>query len=274
MPARAFSRVRQPHSILGETLRKIPSLIAGALLVLAVGGYLLPEAPEALPGRILMPNSGGRVLFDHEAHVGNYNIDCQTCHHDASKAGMDGEKCKTCHGLEFDAAFKNHKRDMAKETCAVCHHKTLEKRDWGHANHIAFALPCTACHHPTQLEERPQNCANCHSHRETMGPILALKDAVHTRCASCHTKSFPDSSVEMTLAESMKSCARCHSFAPSRGEDGSTAQATLVPCASCHEEEPARLIPGSMAAYHELCLGCHKKQGGPVETCAQCHRKQ
>lgn len=259
-------------------MRKLPSLIVGALLVLAVGYYLLPNESEAPSGRILMQNKAGRVLFDHKAHRGAHGIDCQTCHHNAPTANTEALACKNCHGLEFDASFKGHSQTMPKENCAVCHHKTLEKKNWGHDDHLAFALPCTECHHPTQIEEYPQNCANCHNRRKTMGPILSLKDAVHTRCASCHGESFPgtaeSASAELSTAETMKACVHCHGFAPSRGEDGQTLQAALVPCASCHKAEPSRLIPGIQSAFHTLCIGCHKTQGkGPVDNCAQCHEK-
>ena len=38
-------------------------------------------------------------------------------------------------------------------------------------------------------------------------------------------------------------------------------------------KEAKKLIPGSMAAYHGQCIGCHKEKGGPVDACAQCHMK-
>ena len=215
-----------------------------------------------------MKNTAGRVVFDHEAHAGGLDIECQVCHHDALKADQAGQPCKSCHGLEFDDSFRNHPTSMDPASCATCHHMTMEPKRWGHSLHaVQFNLPCQVCHHGPQIEETPQNCANCHDRNTDMGPILSLKNAVHTRCASCHTKSFePDD---------MKSCARCHTLAASRNiqGQGKIPQSALVPCSSCHDAEPSRLVPSAMSAYHGLCIGCHEKQGGPVDNCAQCHTK-
>lgn len=216
----------------------------------------------------MMNNPAGRVIFDHEAHAGKLNIECRTCHHDALKSKEAGQNCKTCHGVEFGESFRGHSSDLASSTCVTCHHMTLTPRSWGHSLHAKkFNLTCTVCHHGPQIEYTPQNCANCHDRRVDMGPILSLKNAVHTRCASCHTKSFKDGD--------MTSCVRCHTAVVSRDAQtpGRVPASALVPCATCHDTEPSRLVPGSMAAYHGLCLGCHKQQGGPVENCAQCHTK-
>ena len=100
-----------------------------------------------------------------------------------------------------------------------------------------------------------------------MGPILSLKNAVHTRCASCHEDAFKK--------DDMSSCATCHTATASRDlqMQGRLPKSALVPCSTCHETEPSRLVPGVMSAYHGLCISCHEKQGGPVDNCAQCHTK-
>ena len=40
-------------------MRKVTYILTGTLLVLSVGGYLLPETPEPFPNRILMKNAAG-----------------------------------------------------------------------------------------------------------------------------------------------------------------------------------------------------------------------
>lgn len=249
-------------------MRNVTYFLTGALLILAVGGYLLPEKSEPLPNRILMNNTAGRVVFDHGAHAEKLGIECQTCHHDALKAGQAGQNCKSCHGLEFDASFKGHSYTMAPSTCATCHHMMLSQKKWGHSRHAKdLNIECTACHHGPQIEATPQNCANCHDRKTDMGPILSLKNAVHTRCASCHDEAFKEGS--------MASCTSCHTATASRDvqKQGKLPKSALVPCSTCHDTEPSRLVPGVMSAYHGLCITCHEKQGGPVDNCAQCHTK-
>jgi len=249
-------------------LHNVTYILTGALLVLSVGGYLLPETPEPVPNRILMKNSAGHVVFDHKAHAEKFGISCMSCHHDAPAEGQAGQPCKTCHGLEFGPEFKGHSFTMAPETCASCHHMALSARDWGHDRHTRLpGVDCMACHHGPQIEPTPQNCASCHDRKVDMGPILSLKNAVHTRCSSCHKESFAESD--------MTSCSSCHTAQTSRDalKNNESLRPALIPCGTCHGTEPARLVPGSMAAYHGLCIRCHEKQGGPVENCAQCHTK-
>ncbi len=249
-------------------MRKVTYILAGALLILAVGGYLLPEDSDTHPDRILLNSTAGRVVFDHKEHAEQKGIDCLACHHDALKKSDAGRSCKTCHGAEFDETFKGHSVRMDQRSCASCHHMSLTSRDWGHTRHARdLKLPCTVCHHGPQIEETPQNCANCHDRRTDMGNILSLKNAVHTRCASCHTKYFDENS--------MKGCSSCHTAVPSRTAEnmGRLPKEAYTSCRKCHEAEPSRLIPGAMSAYHGLCISCHKKQGGPVDNCAQCHTK-
>lgn len=237
------------------------------LLILAVGGYLLPEKSDPLPNKILMNSAAGRVVFNHEAHAAREDANCIVCHHDAQKADQAGEPCKTCHGLEFDASFRGHSYTMDPSTCASCHHTTMSTKNWGHSLHSRqMNLECTSCHHGPQIETTPQNCAKCHDPKQDMGPILSLKNAVHTRCSSCH---------EEALGNDMSTCVLCHNLTPSRDQakNGRLPADALVACSSCHDAEPSRLVPSSMSAYHGLCIGCHEKQGGPVDNCAQCHTK-
>lgn len=249
-------------------MRKVTYILTGTLLVLSVGGYLLPETPEPFPNRILMKNAAGHVVFDHKAHAEGMGIACISCHHDAPGPDRAGQKCKTCHGLEFGPEFRGHSYTMSDETCATCHHMTLTRKNWGHDVHAAMpSVECTACHHGPQIEPSPQNCASCHDRTTDMGPILSLKRAVHTRCKSCHADLFSPTA--------MNNCATCHNEQPSREvqKSGAKLKDALIPCGTCHKVEPAKLVPSSMAAYHGLCTGCHEKQGGPVDNCAQCHTK-
>jgi hypothetical protein len=90
-------------------------------------------------------------------------------------------------------------------------------------------------------------------------------------CAECHHHTTG------TLVED-PNCVRCHK------NSGATA---VVACRGCHSAQPfsARTVnentaktlyhndkPGLKGAYHQSCLGCHAKSGGPT-GCEDCHRR-
>lgn len=93
--------------------------------------------------------------------------------------------------------------------------------------------------------------------------IMLVKD-----CAECHHHTTG------TLVED-KNCVRCHK------NSGATAN---VACRGCHAIQPfsAEALraknkntyhtdkPGLKGAYHQNCMGCHSKMGGPT-GCQDCH---
>jgi len=250
-----------------NAVRKLVYGLMGALLVLSVGGYLIPDKEEALPGRILMPNVGGRVVFDHKTHMEKYGLECSRCHHEAampgggdscsachgrSVAGAFKVSCKSCHAVEFDGDFKKSHVDMSTDrmVCATCHHASFGLKEWDREAHARYVD-----------EDYFQNKAE-----EAAKAQLSVKDAGHAQCVDCHSREMKGDA---------KTCLRCHDMQESVEtlQKGGGIDKALTSCSSCHEEEPKKLIPNNMAAYHGSCIGCHKEKGGPVDECAQCHMK-
>lgn len=248
-------------------MRKFVYGLMGALLALSICGYLLPDQKEALPGRILMPNVGGRVVFDHKTHMEKYGLECSQCHHDAYKSdggdsctachgrsmvGAFKVSCKSCHAVEFDDTFKKDHVDMStdRQVCATCHHAAFTLKDWNRDAHARYVD-----------EEYFQNKAD-----EAAKAQLSARDAGHAQCVDCHSREMKgDPKVCLTCHDMKKSVDTLH--------QGGKIDSALTACSSCHEQEAKKLIPNSMAAYHGSCIGCHKEKGGPVDTCAQCHMK-
>jgi len=86
-------------------------------------------------------------------------------------------------------------------------------------------------------------CGSCHH------DSLALEDK--TECLHCHDKSTDTEPA---------SCRKCHLFRrTSQNQDVGQRKY------SYHKD-----IPGLKAAYHLQCLGCHKRDEGPVD-CTVCH---
>lgn len=273
--------------------RSIPIVIAGCIL--ALGGlaayFLLPAAPpEAVPSRLLMENPGGRVIFTHKAHAtvgGAYgDIDCQVCHHELKVADAAGKSpeavgvmdCAACHGTADDPSFASSHQELYRAkggdaACVRCHHAAMEglAEAWKHEDHAETYAggDCQSCHHESRFEYKPgrfmnmqpQKCSNCHTAKANPMTGTVLKEAAHTRCASCHEDLF---------AAGAKGCATCHSWKSTAAElQAGSFDGLYSSCAACHKP-----IPGSMDAFHGNCMGCHDKSGkgpGKAAPCTQCH---
>lgn len=251
------------------------------MALIALVGYIMPSAPDAMPTRILFDNAGGKVVFDHKIHAEKYKIECQTCHHESTEPREKVQSCGTCHGVAFDKSFKeNHVAQIADfPSCVTCHHVEFSSKDWGHGTHVEdYGLDCIDCHHQnTAIEPEPQNCATCHeqSKKPTLLPnsdkfMPSLKSAVHEKCISCHQDMFD---------AKLKGCESCHTKVEMRSVLEKESSVVFSPlytsCQSCHIDQATDdLIIGRMAAFHGSCMTCHEKLGkGPYkkDQCNQCH---
>ncbi len=247
------------------------TILALVLGVVGIVGYLMPETGEATPTRVLLPNTGGAVVFNHKEHAEKFGIACEKCHHEQKPGSKSAMPCGHCHPVEFtDAYLKDHQEKFAgnKEMCQMCHHMSFTERSkYDHDAHNADYTPdCTDCHHDTDIEETPTNCNECHDQKGSEG-MPSVRDAVHSRCATCHEDAFD---------EKLAGCTHCHNAVGS-GAGASKGHADVnVPCESCHYQEEKSLIPARGEMFHESCMGCHKKMGkGPYDkaACNKCHIK-
>ena len=270
--------------------RSVPLAIVSCILALAglAAYFAYPAAPpEAVPARLLMENSGGRVVFTHKAHAspgGAYGANaCAACHHELVVAPGDSQPedtkvmlCTACHGSADDPGFiASHQEQYKAEgdkRCITCHHARVTGYSdaWNHEDHKTYAGDdCQACHHETRYEYKagrfmtikPQKCSNCHTARPNPLASTILKDAAHAKCQDCHDDLF---------ALGAKGCAACHGVKKAAQDlaDGSL-DTNYTACSSCHKP-----IAGPMDAYHGNCMSCHDKNGkgpGKGAPCAQCH---
>lgn len=256
--------------------RYIPiAVFMGCMALVALVGYAIPTPTAAVPTRILLDNTGGKVIFDHKVHADSYNIECQKCHHENTTERQNVQSCGTCHGIVFDAAFKqNHAKKINDlPSCVTCHHLEFKPAPWGHDAHAKdYGLDCRQCHHENKdIEPEPQNCASCHQ-KTGDEAMPSLRKAVHSKCASCHQDMFD---------KKVQGCASCHTKVEMRTVLANTGKAPISPeyaqCQSCHVgQKTADLIPNRMSAFHTSCMRCHKKEGkGPYkkDQCNQCHTK-
>lgn len=228
------------------------------------------------------------------------DIACADCHHDlritpGAASGSDSASgpasgnvtaqpkvmaCAACHGTADNPDFivahqERYRAEGGEASCASCHHTRMQglSAKWSHEDHATTYTgdDCESCHHPYRYEFRPgkamhikpQKCANCHTAKPNPMTASTLKDATHTRCASCHEDLF---------AHKARGCSTCHNQV--RLADmpaGDVTEADFAACATCHGP-----IPGAMDAFHAGCMNCHDTAGkgpGKKAPCTQCHRQ-
>ncbi len=120
-----------------ENERKLAVILGLVLLAVAALCYtaLKPEASEE-PIRMLFRGSAGDVLFTHQVHTGDYDVDCASCHHNLDD-GDEVYNCSECHEAEA-----SQDDDMMSRTDAM------------HAQ-------CIGCHE--EMGAGPAECAACHA---------------------------------------------------------------------------------------------------------------
>lgn len=241
------------------------SIVLAVLLGLSVVGYVTPEEKQEMPVRILFRNSGGKVIFTHIKHHRDYEIPCDSCHHEKRGESQEPLACGSCHPEAFDRDYvRDHINSFPDNSyCVQCHHAELGKLNFDHAAHEEYAFDdCQACHHSEDIEDEPQKCGNCHTNAGSK-EIPSVRNAAHARCINCHDDMFE---------EGLKGCTPCHRM---RNMDNYKGDHT--PCAQCHEQNNGKdLVLNRVSAFHDQCKDCHRElKRGPYkeDDCAQCHLK-
>lgn len=189
------------------------TLVAG---LVGVAGYWVESEPTDTD-RYYLRNSGGAVLFEHQAHVDLVD-GCESCHHDLLLSDSR-QACSDCHGEDVVADDFDHDDLKAIEahTCGVCHQ----------VNELAEAKSCRHCHPSVQeVDLQIVSCAECHDADYT--PDLLTHDEMlevdgHL-CEGCHNPR----AINVVYHEQ---CNRCHLIENPKlfaAEDGSGR------CEICH----------------------------------------
>jgi hypothetical protein len=154
--------------------RYIPIITISVVLALvAAVGFLIPPAVQDAPTRVVLDNSGGRVIFNHLTHVDDYGLECSDCHHD--DIGQDTPiACGNCHPAAFDKKFKaeHMKNFKSDEACLRCHDEKptgpLSEEDRPDIESIptrseAFHKQCMSCHEDMGGPYGEDSCYECHA---------------------------------------------------------------------------------------------------------------
>ncbi len=290
------------HSAAGQAkikkLKDIPRIKRNQPEVVLIRA--LPAGGPAGPGQA--PPAMNPVPFDHKAHEG-YTASCRTCHH------QDLASCaKKCHTLGGDrkGGFVTLSQAMhdpqSQRSCLGCHRRRQQQDK-----------NCAGCHQGARFQPAAQKdlCQRCHL-RPPDGPLPLKGKALAAALLEQRQPArllypeqdipevveikhlekdyqpvkLPHRRIVKKLVQGMEAsklagyqhrgpgtvCQSCHHNSPPAKKPPA--------CASCHgrKASPTNIfMPGLKAAYHQQCMGCHRRMGLPkpvAVACAQCHQKK
>ncbi|MEI7815827.1 MAG: cytochrome c3 family protein [Desulfuromonadales bacterium] len=216
---------------------------------------------------------------------------CGACHSGIKAFSVSSEKdCVRCHkGAPKDVTYPtkglgatvfSHATHIAKTggRCKGCHNGSVITKGSGVTMaQMEKGLKCGACHNGKGTFTVAANCDRCHKGLKPKDITFNLKGVPsatfsHTfhlqayKCADCHTKIFPFSSVtgKATMDDMAKgkSCGSCH--------NGKDAFSAAGDCGKCHKGLKPAIIKfktsaGEASFSHEFHLQSYK--------CADCHTK-
>jgi hypothetical protein len=107
----------------------------------------------------------GDVLFPHELHVEDLEIECVECHHETNASGLETPhpeyfsdfwiRCSTCHHDETTAA-ESH-------TCSSCHPRHPRSfADETLSAKVVVHKSCWSCHEVATGADASSGCVDCH----------------------------------------------------------------------------------------------------------------
>jgi hypothetical protein len=189
------------------------TLIAG---MVGVAGYWVESEPTDTD-RYYLRNSGGAVLFEHQAHV-DLADGCESCHHDLLLSDSR-QACSECHGEDVVADDFSHDdlKMIEAHTCGFCHR----------IDESAQAQSCRHCHAPVQEAAlRIVTCTECHDDDYTKDLLThdEMQEVDGHSCEGCHNPR----AINVVYHQQ---CTRCHLI---ENHKLFTAKDGGVRCEMCH----------------------------------------
>jgi len=126
-----------------------------------------PQEKSELPAIIKSPSTAGEVIFPHLQHVEDFEIECQSCHHETNAAELKIPHeeyfddfwidCKICHQ-------KGDKGKLLAQSCSECHHTDPANiADETLSSKVVIHKSCWECHEVGTGKEASESCQLCHS---------------------------------------------------------------------------------------------------------------
>ncbi len=167
---------------------------AGAFPLLAAAVFIgFRQAPEGTPSPVAdeADSQGQPIRFPHDAHAGQFTIDCQYCHFSAERSVDAGiPPVSVCMGCHLEGIVGGRTEQAQAEIAKVREYhnsgtpipwkriyKVRDHVKFPHMRHVAAGVTCQTCHGQVQemgvLEEvapeagdlRMGWCVSCHLER-------------------------------------------------------------------------------------------------------------
>jgi hypothetical protein len=121
-----------------------------------------PAAPaEKRPARLM-----GDLLFDHEEHAEELEIECDECHHETNAAPLHFPHEQYFHDLWIDCDICHREAgspDLEPQSCYGCHDTKLrDVADERLSPKVILHENCWKCHEVETGVEASESCEQCH----------------------------------------------------------------------------------------------------------------
>jgi len=125
-----------------------------------------PSAIASMPDEISFKSSVGDVLFPHDVHVKDHEVECDECHHQIHAMELDTPhpdyltpswtRCQTCHNTDSPSKEKYYK-------CSDCHHSVPNNiADETLSSKVVIHKSCWKCHESGTGAQASEGCGDCH----------------------------------------------------------------------------------------------------------------
>jgi hypothetical protein len=247
-----------------------------------------PQAGQPATCTITIQDSKMKTVpFDHAFH--EQQIDsCRACHHETL---YNCDKCHTVQGNVNGGGinlFDAYHDIFSQKSCIGCHKAEETAKD------------CSGCHRPSVVAKEPSDrmCSRCHNglSRVAMPATLTtaglnprtVKKEVIIKDLQKGFKpvKYPHEKILIKLAAVSNGsklatyfhgniqtlCEGCHHHGDINAQIQKDSPPSCTHCHSTYFEPQALNRPRLLAAYHEMCIQCHKQMElKKPKTCTDCH---
>ncbi len=161
--------------------------LLGILLLMPLASVSLTaadsdEAEEESPSEVIEAEGGGtappgeqrpapmmgRLIFDHEEHADEMEIECDECHHETNAVPLDFPHEEYFDDLWIDCEACHREAgspDLEPQSCYDCHDTELRRdvADERLSSKVVLHQSCWECHEVETGVEASESCELCHT---------------------------------------------------------------------------------------------------------------